>query len=163
MAFLHSLVRAEPKRKRGWCAPVELGDAAPHYVSFVLPLDEDSGFFGEYTCETVTVKKDGSKKIDSHTLVRRGGDSFVLRLGARDLWFTVRAVPNKDRRLSYVGNLEHDDFTSLFVEVEPEQPKELDRLYDERKTFIIGCEPFTHYAGIERQVDLPASAACAGK
>ena len=163
MAFLHSLVRAEPKRKRGWCAPVELGAAAPHYVSFVLPLDENGGFLREYACETITVEQDGSKKIAAHTLVRQGADSFVLRLGARDLWFTVRAVPNKDRCLSYVGKLGHDDFASLFVEVEPEQPKELDRLYDERKTFIIGCEPFTHYAGIERQVDLPANAAWAGK
>ena len=83
MAFLHSLVRAEPKRKKGWWAPVELGDAAPHYVSFVLPLDEDGVFFREYTCETVTVKKDGSKKIDTHTLVRQGDDSFVLHLAAR--------------------------------------------------------------------------------
>ena len=103
MAFMHSLVRAEPKWKKGWCARVELGDAAPHYVSFVLPLGEDGGFFREYTCETVTVKKDGSKKIGSHSLVRQGEDSFLLHLGACDLWFTVRAVPNKDRRLSYVG------------------------------------------------------------
>ncbi len=163
MAFLHSLVRAEPKRKKGWWAPVELGDAAPHYVSFVLPLDEDGVFFREYTCETVTVKKDGSKKIDTHTLVRQGDDSFVLHLAAHDLWFTVRAVPTKDRRLSYVGNLGHDDFASLFVEVEPENPKELDRLYDERKTFIIGCEPFAHYSGTERLADLAANPAFAGK
>ena len=163
MAFLHSLVKAEMKRKSGWCAPVELGDAAPHYVNFVLPLDEDGVFFREYTCETIAVKEDGSKEIDSHKLIRQGEDSFILRLGAHDVWFTVRAVPNKERRLSYVGNLGHDDFASLFVEVEPEKPKELDRLYDERKTFIIGCEPFTHYAGIERLVELPAKPALAGK
>jgi hypothetical protein len=163
MAFLHSLARAEPKWKKGWCAPVELGNATPHYVSFVLPLDEDGGFFREYTCETVTVKKDGSKKIGPHKLVRHGERSFVLHLGARDLWFTVRAVPSKDRRLSYVGSLGHDDFASLFVEVEPEKPKELDRLYDERRTFVIGCEPFSHYAGIERLADLSARPALAEK
>lgn len=34
MAFVHSLVKAEINKKLGWCAPVELGEAAPHYVSF---------------------------------------------------------------------------------------------------------------------------------
>jgi hypothetical protein len=40
MAFVHSLVRAKVNGKRGWCAPVELGETAPHYISLVVPLDE---------------------------------------------------------------------------------------------------------------------------
>lgn len=52
--------------------------------------------------------------------------------------------------MPYVGNLGHEDFRYSFMEIEPEEPDVLDRLYDEEDTFIIGCEPFTHYSGIKR-------------
>jgi hypothetical protein len=148
MAFVHSLVKTEVNGKRGWCAPVEVGEAAPHYISFVIPLDDKGDFFPEYICETITT--DGAKRIDAHEVVRRGEDSFVLRLGKLELWFTVRTVPKKDRRLPYIGKLGHSDFAFLFMEIEPEEHERLDRLYDEGNTFVIGCEPFTHYSGIRR-------------
>ena len=149
MAFLHSLVKTEVKGKTGWCAPVELGEAAPHYVSFVIPLDDRGSFFHVYTCETITAEE-GAKRIESHELVRRGVDSFVLRLGKVELWFNVRTVPKEDRRLPYLGKLSHPDFSSRFMEIEPEEPERLDRLFEEGNTFVIGCEPFTHYSGIRR-------------
>jgi len=149
LAFVHSLVKAEVNGKTGWCAPVELGESAPHYINFVLPLDDKGGFFRQYTCETVTTEE-GSKRVESHEFVRRGMDSFVLRLGRLELWFTVRTVPKEERRLPYVGKLGHADFAFLFAEIEPEEPERLDRLYDEGDTFVIGCEPFTHYSGIRR-------------
>ncbi|HEV3260212.1 MAG TPA: hypothetical protein VG013_25370 [Gemmataceae bacterium] len=149
MAFVHSLVKTEVNGKTGWCAPLEIGEAAPHYISFVIPLDDKGDFFHEYTCETITTEE-GAKRIDPHEFVRRGEDSFVLRLGKLDLWFTVRPVPKEDRRLPYVGKLRHADFAFLFTEIEPEEPERLDRLYDEGNTFVIGCEPFAHYSGISR-------------
>ena len=149
MAFVHSLVKAEVNGKTGWCAPVELGEAAPHYVSFVIPVDDSSGFFHEYTCETITAEE-RAKRIESHGLVRQGEDSFVLRLGKLELWFIVRPVPKEERRLPYVGQLAHPDFTFLLTEIEPEEPERLDRLYEENDTFVVGCEAFTHYLGIKR-------------
>lgn len=149
MAFLHSLVKAELNGKTGWCAPVELGEAAPHYIGFVVPVDDTRGFFHEYACETIATEKD-EKKIELHELVQQGEDSFVLRLGKRELWFAVRPVPREERRLPYVGKLQHDDFAFRFAEIEPEEPNELDRLFEEENTFIIGCEPFNHYSGARR-------------
>jgi hypothetical protein len=149
MAFVHSLVKTEVSGKRGWCAPVELGEAAPHYISFVIPLDDKGGFFPEYTCETITTE-DGFKKIDPHEFVRRAADSFLLRFATFDVWFVVRTVPKEDRRLPYIGKLAHSDFAFRFTEVEPEEPERLDRLYDEANTYIIGCEPFAHYSGIKK-------------
>ena len=34
------------------------------------------------------------------------------------------------------------------TEIEPDDPEELDRLFEKEGTLVIGCEPFTHYAGI---------------
>src|SRR5487761_1615859 len=147
MAFVHSLVRTEANGKMGWCAPVEMGEAAPHYISFVVPVDDKGGFFPEYTCETI-VSENGEKRIEPHELMRQGSDSFLLRLGRRELWFTVRPVPKAERRLPYVGKLQHADFSLLLTEIEPERHAKLDELYEERNTFIIGCEPFVHYSGI---------------
>src|SRR4051812_8031027 len=106
MPFVHSLVKAEVNARTGWCAPIEVGEAAPHYVSFVVPVDERAGFFQEYRCETITGEK-GLKTIESRDFLRRGPDSFVLRVGQVDLWFAVRTASREDRRLPYVGELGH--------------------------------------------------------
>ena len=34
MAFVHGFARTQVNGRKGWCAPVELGEAAPHYFSF---------------------------------------------------------------------------------------------------------------------------------
>jgi hypothetical protein len=149
MPFVHSLIKTEMNGKRGWCAPVEIGEAAPHYISFVIPVDEKRGFFDEYTCEAITAE-DGDKRIESHALVREGEDSFVLHLGELDLWFTIRPVPQAERCLPYLGKLQHADFAFLLAEIEPEDPDRLDRLFEGEDTFVIGCEPFAHYSGIKR-------------
>ncbi len=149
MAFLHSLVKTQGNRTKGWCAPAELGEAAPHYVSFVIPVDEKGCFFHTYSCETITTIE-RTKRIDSHDLVRHGKESFVLRLDEREVWFAIRPVPRDDRRLPYVGKLKHADFQYSFAEIEPADPDKLDKLYEDEDTFIIGCEPFSHYAGIKK-------------
>jgi hypothetical protein len=148
MPFVHSLVRTTAGGKPGWRAPTEIGEAAPHYVSFVIPVDERGGFFREYVCETITTGERG-KRVEAHRLVPHENDSFVLRLGKREVWFTVKAGAKEDRRLPYLGNLKHDDFRLLLTEIEPEDPEDLDKLYDDQNTFVIGCEPFTHYGNIE--------------
>ena len=147
MAFVHSLVKTQDGTK-GWCAPLELGEATPHYISFVIPVDDRKTFFAEYTCETITRAK-RAQRIESHDLVMRGEDSFVLHFDKQDVWFAVKPGPKKDRRLPYVGTLQHDDFRYQFTEIEPEDPDELDRIYDTENLFVIGCEPFAHYSGIK--------------
>jgi hypothetical protein len=155
MAFVHGLVRAEENRKKGWLAPAELGEAAPHYVSFALPLDENGRFFQSYTCEVINTR-DGVKEVQLHQLIKHGTDSFVLRIGNLEIWFAVRPV-SKDERLPYVGKLKHDDFERLFTEIELEEPSKLDRLFETEGTFIIGCEPFAHYDGIEELAKMHSS------
>jgi hypothetical protein len=151
MAFVHSLVKAKTKGKRGWYAPAELGEASPHYINFVIPLDDRGALLNEYICETITTDEEGTKSIYANKLVRHGEASFVLRLGRLDLWFIVRTVPREERRLPYIGKLEHADFAFLLREIEPEEPDGLDQLYDKENTFIIGCEPFSHYSGIRKR------------
>jgi hypothetical protein len=148
MAFVHSLIRTEAAGKTGWRAPLEIGEAAPHYVSFMVPIDTRGRFLQGYTCETV-ITEAGTKRTEAHQLVRHGKDTFLLRIDKTDLWFVVWPVRKDERRLPYVGKLEHPDFALRFTEIEPEKPELLDKLYDERNICVIGCEPFTHYVGVK--------------
>jgi hypothetical protein len=147
MPFVHSLVMFPKNGSKGWCAPVELGEAAPHYVSFVIPVNDNNAYFDEYICETVRLGE--KQQIESHELVKHGKDSFLLQLGQRELWFTAQPGSKADRRLPYVGGLSHEDFQRLFTEIEPEEPDEVDRIFDKNNVLVIGCEPFKHYAGMK--------------
>lgn len=146
MAYLHGLVRADSDRRKGWCAPAELGEAAPHYISFVLPLDHGGHFFQSYKCDVV-IAHDGFKEIQTHELNKHGSDSFMLVVGDLEIWFAVRPV-SKDERLPYIGALKHADFDRLMTEIEMEEPGKLDRLFEQRGIFVVGCDPFAHYEGI---------------
>lgn len=149
MAFVHSLVKIRTKGKPGWCAPLEVGEAAPHYISFVIPVADNRSFFDKYTCETIRMNE-GQKKVEVHVLIKRGDDSFGLCVCKTEFWFAVRPSPKNERPLPYVGKLGHDDFRYRFVEIEPEDPDTLDELYEGNNTFIIGCEPFSHYTNIDK-------------
>ena len=150
MHFVHSLVRTKKNGKAGWCAPIELGESASHYVSFVIPVDERSGVFNEYACEIVRTRGRDKKLLASHRLVKKGEDSFVLGMDRGEIWFNIRPQSKQDQRLSYIGKLTHADFGLTFTEIEPEEQKSLDKLGDTEGTFIIGCDPFTHYLGIKK-------------
>src|SRR5260221_2848937 len=148
MPFVHSLVKS-PKNKKGWCAPVELGEATPHYISFVVPVDESGQFFSIYSCEAITARN-GHKTITTHELASKGRDTFLLNLDGKEFWFIVKPTVPLARRLPYVGTLKHPDFQFLFTEIEPEEPAGLDSLCDKDHTFVMGCDPYTHYTGIKK-------------
>jgi hypothetical protein len=154
MRFVHSLVKSQQEEKKGWYAPIELGETAPHYIGFAIPvgdrLDERyrDRLDERYTCEIVRVHK-GEREIIPRELIRTGKDSFVLTIDERELWFVVRPM-SRDRRLPYLGKLEHEDFGLLFTEIEPEDPTMLDQLFLEKGVGILGCDPFTHYRGVTK-------------
>lgn len=144
MRFLHSLVRTQVGEKKGWCAPIELGENAPHYISFVVPVSDKVD--NVYTCELVRARED-QRDIIQLELTKQGRDSFFLTFDGIEVWFVVRPVARQDRRLPYIGKLKHPDFALPLVEIEPENPAMLDRLYLERGVGVLGCDPFTHYDG----------------
>src|SRR5262249_13386810 len=141
--FVHSLVKTQKGEKVGWCAPIELGESAPHYISFVIPVDEEMD--DRYACE---VRGGDQRMIVAHEMIRTGKDSFFLDIGDARLWFTVRPASTKGPRLPYVGQLKHADFTSWFAEIEPEDVSRLDRLCDDENLIVIGCDPFNHYSNV---------------
>lgn len=157
MPFVHSLVRTTIAGKAGWCAPVELGESAPHYVSFAIPVNEEGAFFDAYSCETIT-GRNKQKSPTLHQLSTSGEDSFLLRLADKNFWFVVKPALRVARRTPYLGKLEHPDFKFLFTEIEPEDPDKLDDLFDDEHTFIMGCDPFTNYVGIKMLplIEIPA-------
>jgi hypothetical protein len=149
MPFVHTLVRSPKSDRMGWCAPVDLGEESPHYVSFVVPVDGRGRFFDAYSCEVVTIH-DGRKSIATHEFSSEGNDAFLLRLAGREFWFHAKPAVKSQRRLPYVGRLRHPDFGLLFTEIEPERLEELDELCEKGHVFIIGCEPYEHYSGLQR-------------
>jgi hypothetical protein len=152
MRFVHSLAKTQDAKRIGWCSPIELGEAAPHYISFALPINGRAD--QRYLCEAVQLR-DESRVVTAHEMTREDDDSFVLNVGDVKLWFTIR--PSKDAGpLLYIGRLEHPDFSYFLTEIEPEEPSELDRLCEEKYLIVVGCDPFTPYAGIESLAQRPA-------
>lgn len=149
MVFVHSLAKMDANGTLGWWTPAELGEAAPHYISFVIPVDEKRRFFPKYACETIVIDK-GERRSEPNELHQQGNDSFLLRLGEFDVWFNVKPVPKSEARLPYVGRLQHPDFAFPLTEIEPGDHRLLDQIFETTNTFVIGCEPFLHYAGIEK-------------
>ena len=146
--FLHTFVKATRKNTLGWCAPVEMEDDVSQYVSYVIPLNQDDEMESVYSCEVVKIL--GQERIlHSQSIVRVSQDSLMLELpqGFKH-WFTVRPISKSERRLPYLGCLEHEDFSHKFTEIEPEDIRELDRLCHDEGLFIIGCDPFQHYVGL---------------
>ncbi len=161
MAFVHSLVKTKRGGKTGWRAPVELGESAPHYVGFVVPLGKKTGTLEKYTCELVRHGKGNTQSLIEGEMVRFGEDAFFLTAGKTTIWFAVRPV-QKNRGLPYVGALRHPDFASTFVEIEPADPAELDRLYEDKSLIIIGCDP-AHYSSSKKARPLVKRGARKGK
>ena len=148
--YMHSFVKLAGSSPAGWYAPVELGDDAPHYISFAIPVGSDGRFGDAYTCEVVSIRGD-RRSVEPYSLVKVGQDSFVLELPAGfKLWFTTSATV-KGARLPYVGKLKHQDFDHDFIEIEPENQTAMDRLCDEHGLFVIGCDPIQHYSGLPSQ------------
>lgn len=144
--FVHSLVRSRYKGRHGWRAPVELGDATPHYISYVIPLDDRGELGDEYTCEVVVIAGEG-RMLQSRNLVRTGIDTFLLGISPDSkLWFHVRPIHKNAGKLPYVGTLHHDDFNLRFIEIEPDDVSQIDRLCEDQGVFIVGCDPEQHYS-----------------
>lgn len=144
--FVHSLVRSEQNGERGWRAPVELGEDAPHYISYVIPLDDNGELGEEYTCEVALIAGE-RRTLQSMKLIKAGIDAFLLEVSrASRLWFHVRPIRKDEQRLPYVGRLHHDDFHSKLIEIEPDDISRLDQLCEEQGVFIIGCDPEQHYS-----------------
>jgi hypothetical protein len=148
MRYVHSLVQIRKDEKKGWCAPAEMGEQAPHYVNFAIPVGDRPD--DRYTCEFVRAHEN-QREIIAKDLIKEGRDSFFLTFGSAEIWFVIRPVAREDRSLPYLGRLTHPDFAVPFVEIEPENPAVLDQLFLEQGVGILGCDPFTHYAGLIKQ------------
>jgi hypothetical protein len=62
----------------------------------------------------------------------------------------LRRSGKLERALPYVGRLKHQDFACALAEIEPEDSAKLDLLCEDKQTFLIGCDPFSHYSGLSK-------------
>lgn len=156
MPFVHSLVKTQPGKRPGWCAPSEVKGAMPSYVSFLIPVHDATHRFPKYFCELVAVGDGENRLVTSHEMLKVGKDSYSLRVNGAEFWFVERPVSRQQRCLPYLGKLSHEDFQFLLVEIMPEDHSALDQLCADSGQIIIGCDPFTHYAGMKTLNRLPS-------
>lgn len=143
MASLHSLILVKTGRQMGWMAPAECDEDMSHYVAYVIPLDENGVPFECYECETIRTGNSNNTTAAA-SLLTKGQGQYSVRIADTDVWFHDK--PGVDgKKLPYVGQLEHADFSRLMIEIIPEEPRQLDRLCEDAGVYIIGCDPFSHY------------------
>ena len=150
MPFVHSLVKTKIDGQTGWFAPVELAELTAHYVSFVIPMADKNRAFDQYTCEAIRLEKSEGRTVIPCELTKTGTDTFQLKFGDTRFWFVVRAAAKHQHALPYVGSLKHADFQYALMEIEAEDPSKLDQLCETEGAFLIGCDPFLHYAGLKK-------------
>ncbi len=147
MRFVHSLVKGTRNGRQGWLVPVEMGEEASHYISFVIPVENRPDY--KYTCEIVKARG-LEREIVAHEVISKGKEAYVLAAEGLELVFSLTATGIDEPPLPYVGELEHPDFELPFIEIEPDDPAILDRLFMEHGVGILGCDPFQHYVGAEK-------------
>ena len=155
--YLHSLCRANIGDGSGWYAPIELPDSQ-QAVGYAIPVNECGRTFDSYIVEVGTYRKTTSPIWKVYHLTKVAKREFLLKLSAEEIRFTERRVYSHYRKLPYRGSLKHPDFAYFLIELQPEEPDQIDDLFENKRMFIIGCNPFANYDGIESIVEkIPVS------
>ena len=79
--------------------------------------------------------------------VQQNGSLNVVIEG-QNLKFVKHLVDGKPVLFDYIGQLSHADFGHPLCQIEPEDVRTLDDLYDRKQIFVAGCEPESEYGGI---------------
>ena len=104
---------------------------------------------GGATCRAYSTLAPESSAAGGGRWSARRKSSVILELPRGDtIRFYVRPIARNEQRLPYVGELRHEDFRQLFTEIVPSHIAEIDRLYEQHGTLIIGCDPELHYSGL---------------
>jgi hypothetical protein len=146
--YLHSLCRTNRGDGMGWYAPIELSDAQGA-LGYAIPVDQTGSIFTEYVVEVGTHHQTKRPTWKKYRLIQVTKRDFVLELNADTVRFSERPVYPAYRALPYRGKLTHPDFSYGFIELQPTDPGQIDTLFEEKQLFIIGCNPFSQYKGID--------------
>lgn len=147
--YLHSLCRTNRGDGMGWYAPIEVSDSQGT-VGYALPVDKDGSTFASYFVEVGMHRQTKRPAWKRYHLVKVAERDFSLKLGPDDVRFSERRVHPDYRILPYRGKLKHPDFSYGLIELQPHDPVQIDALFEKRRLFIIGCDPFLHYEGVEK-------------
>ncbi len=146
--YLHSLCRINRGDGIGWYAPIEISDSQGT-VGYALPVDKDGSTFASYFVEVGMNRQTKRPVWKRYHLVKVAKRDFILKLGSDEVRFSERRVHPDYRILPYRGKLKHLDFSYGLIELQPHDLVQIDALFEKRRLFIIGCDPFLHYEGVE--------------
>ncbi|MCH8295726.1 2,3-bisphosphoglycerate-independent phosphoglycerate mutase [Candidatus Poribacteria bacterium] len=132
----------------GWYAPIELGNAQGA-VGYAIPVDKEGSTFAAYVVEVGTHRQTKRTTWKRYRLVKVAKRDFILKLGPDEVRFSERPVYPSYRVLPYRGKLKHPDFSYGLIELQPHDSAQIDALFEKRRLFIIGCNPFFHYEDVE--------------
>ena len=74
----------------------------------------------------------------------------------RSVKFGKRLIDSQPQCFRYIGTLTHSDFAFPLCQIEAEDDRVLDELYDKNKIIISGCEPDSEYGGFAQFIASPA-------
>lgn len=135
----------------GWYAPIELSDAQGA-VGYAIPVNKDGSTFAEYVVEVGTHHQAKRPTWNRYRLVKVANRDFILKLGSNEVRFSERPAYSGPRVLPYRGKFKHPDFSYGLTEVQPQYPDQIDALFEKKRLFIIGCDPFLHYEGVAEMI-----------
>lgn len=148
MRNVHFLTITTINSMQGWIAPVELPSEESQDGVLVVPVFDGDRLFSQYQLEYTICRGSGKKYDTFHSTMDRLLDgSLMVVIEGESIQFVQHLVHGQPVLFDYIGQLSHVDFSCPLCQIEPEDSRTLDDLYNRKRIIIAGCESESEYGG----------------
>jgi len=156
MHAAHYLTLVTLNSRKGWAAPVELPPEQPQDGVLVVPVSPQFDFFPQYRLDW-SIYRGSGRYDDFHGTMQPSASGWLkVLIDGQSIKLRKRLIDGQPHCFRYIGTLTHNDFAFPLCEIEAEDEKVLDDLYDKKKIIISGCEPDSEYGGLTQFLASPA-------
>jgi hypothetical protein len=128
---------------------VELPSGEPQDGVLVVPVSNSSGrLCSQYRLEYAIYRGSGKYDKSYATMDLQQNGSLIIVIEGQRLKFVKHLVDGKPVLFDYIGQLLHADFSHPLCQIEPEDLRTVDDLYDRKQIIVAGCDPESEYGGI---------------
>ena len=144
--FFHYMALSLSSSGRGWVSPAEMPKNDQSFGTLVAPVDDYHNLFDRYIIKYVTHKTVGQFTVDETLFDLQPNGWLKGTIGPYSLKFRPLRRNESVIAFKYVGNFSHPDLNRTLVEMEAESDEYLDRMFDDRRIIIAGCDPVKDYS-----------------
>lgn len=148
MHTVHYLTLVALNSQKGWAAPVELPPEQPQDGVLVVPVSPQLDFFPQYRLDWSIYRGSGNYDKSSGIMNLQTSGRLKILVAGQSICFGKRLLDDQPRYFRYIGRLTHGDFAFVLCEIEAEDEKALDDLYDRNGVVMEGCDPASEYGGL---------------